>query len=65
MPMVKKHDSSIRELVIDETQDVGLSLFDIKRRQGTKGSVYDARSLGGIRAKGKKRKPPNGGNGYA
>ena len=36
--------------------DVGLTLFDIKRRQGTKGSQYHARSLGCIRAKGINRK---------
>jgi hypothetical protein len=37
-------------------KQAGMSLFDIKRRQGTPGSQYDARSIKGIRVKGKKRK---------
>ncbi len=36
--------------------DVGLTLADVKRRYGTKGSIYDSRSQYGIRSKGKKRK---------
>lgn len=35
----------------------GLTMFDIKRRQGTKGSIYDSRSAGGIRSKTTKKKP--------
>ncbi len=38
-------------------QQAGMSLFDIKRRRGTPGSEYDARSIKGIRTKTKKRKP--------
>lgn len=36
--------------------EAGMTLFDIKRRKDTAGSVYDSRSAGGIRVKGKKRK---------
>lgn len=36
--------------------DVGMSLWDVKRKQGTKGAEYDARSIKGIRTKTKRRK---------
>ena len=36
-------------------KEAGLSLFDIKRRRGTPGSIYDSRSAGGIRSKTSKK----------